>query len=91
MHSNDHCRLNEYQLYWLETRGLGGRSDIVDCEPDTGIVTFANGDKRQACEIYTRVMGYHRPVSSFNIGKRAEQRQRRYFVERPKDLNSAIA
>jgi len=22
---------------------------------------------RTKCEIYTRVMGYHRPVSSFNI------------------------
>jgi hypothetical protein len=27
-------------------------------------------DKRQKCMVYTRVMGYHRPVESFNIGKR---------------------
>lgn len=24
---------------------------------------------RTPCEIWTRVMGYHRPISSFNIGK----------------------
>lgn len=26
--------------------------------------------ERQPCEVWTRVMGYHRPVQSFNIGKR---------------------
>jgi anaerobic ribonucleoside-triphosphate reductase len=33
------------------------------------------------CEVWTRVMGYHRPVSSFNIGKQGEFRERRFFVE----------
>jgi ribonucleoside-triphosphate reductase len=32
-----------------------------------------------ACEVWTRVMGYHRPVSEFNIGKKAEYRERRTF------------
>jgi ribonucleoside-triphosphate reductase len=34
-----------------------------------------------ACEIWTRVMGYHRPVSSFNKGKRGEFRERVFFEE----------
>ena len=34
---------------------------------------------RTKCEIYTRVMGYHRPVTSFNIGKKAEFYSRTYF------------
>ena len=38
-------------------------------------------DERQRCEIWTRVMGYHRPVSSFNVGKKGEFRERRYFAE----------
>jgi anaerobic ribonucleoside-triphosphate reductase len=38
--------------------------------------------KRTRCTVYTRVMGYHRPVESFNIGKQGEHRQRRLFVER---------
>ncbi|MGV7207207.1 anaerobic ribonucleoside-triphosphate reductase [Oxalobacteraceae bacterium A2-2] len=37
--------------------------------------------ERQPCEIWTRVMGYHRPVSSFNIGKQGEYRERRFFRE----------
>ena len=28
--------------------------------------------ERQPCEIWTRVMGYHRPVSEFNKGKKSE-------------------
>lgn len=39
-------------------------------------------DERQPCEIWTRVMGYHRPVSSFNQGKKGEFAERRCFVER---------
>lgn len=39
-------------------------------------------DERQPCEIWTRVMGYHRPVSSFNRGKKSEFAERRSFVER---------
>ncbi len=38
-------------------------------------------DKRQKCMIYTRVMGYHRPVESFNIGKKAEHKERKHFKE----------
>jgi hypothetical protein len=37
--------------------------------------------ERQRCEIWTRVMGYHRPMASFNIGKQGEFNERRYFVE----------
>lgn len=38
-------------------------------------------DERQRCEVWTRVMGYHRPVASFNIGKKGEHAQRRFFRE----------
>lgn len=38
-------------------------------------------EERQPCEIWTRVMGYHRPVSSFNIGKKGEFNDRKFFVE----------
>ena len=37
--------------------------------------------ERQPCEIWTRVMGYHRPLSSFNIGKQGEFHERQYFTE----------
>jgi anaerobic ribonucleoside-triphosphate reductase len=38
-------------------------------------------EERQACEIWTRVMGYHRPVSSFNRGKQGEFHERNCFIE----------
>ena len=38
--------------------------------------------ERTPCEIWTRVMGYHRPISSFNIGKQGEVAERRYFDEK---------
>jgi anaerobic ribonucleoside-triphosphate reductase len=40
-----------------------------------------NDDERQPCEVWTRVMGYHRPVSSFNRGKKGEHNERRFFSE----------
>ena len=44
--------------------------------------------ERQPCEIWTRVMGYHRPVSSFNIGKKGEFHERKYFSEQCAALSS---
>jgi anaerobic ribonucleoside-triphosphate reductase len=41
----------------------------------------AENSSRTPCQIYTRVMGYHRPVSSFNIGKKSEFYSRKYFKE----------
>ena len=37
--------------------------------------------ERQPCEVWTRVMGYHRPVSEFNPGKQSEHHDRVHFVE----------
>ncbi|MBQ7985403.1 MAG: hypothetical protein IJ250_07205 [Bacteroidales bacterium] len=38
-------------------------------------------EERQVCEVWTRVMGYHRPVSEFNRGKKSEYYSRKCFVE----------
>lgn len=38
-------------------------------------------EQRTRCEIWTRVMGYHRPVSHFNTGKKAEHMSRKHFTE----------
>ncbi len=46
-------------------------------------------EERQPCEVWTRVMGYHRPVSSFNIGKRGEHIERRFYEERHAALDSS--
>lgn len=35
--------------------------------------------KRQRCEVFTRVVGYIRPVNQFNAGKQSEYFDRRMF------------
>ena len=39
-------------------------------------------EQRTRCEVWTRVMGYHRPTTSFNPGKQSEYAERRFFTER---------
>ena len=47
--------------------------------------------ERTRCEVWTRVMGYHRPVSAFNPGKRSEHAERRYFSEMPQGAGAPRA
>ena len=44
-----------------------------------------NDEERTRCEIWTRVMGYHRPVSAWNQGKQQEHAERRFFNELTKE------
>ena len=46
-----------------------------------------NDEERTPCEVWTRVMGYHRPVSSFNIGKKAEFEERKFYCEKKTKLS----
>ncbi|WP_298210412.1 anaerobic ribonucleoside-triphosphate reductase [Acidovorax sp.] len=46
-------------------------------------------DERQPCEVWTRVMGYHRPVASFNTGKQGEHAERRFFAEPRRGCSNA--
>ena len=38
-------------------------------------------EERTHCEVWTRVMGYYRPVSAFNKGKKSEYKDRKCFSE----------
>jgi hypothetical protein len=38
-------------------------------------------EERTRCEVWSRVMGYHRPVDSWNAGKQSEHRERVQFRE----------
>jgi hypothetical protein len=53
---------------------------MTDTKHLTEALTLTD-EERQRCEVWTRVMGYHRPVASFNIGKKGEHGQRRFFRE----------
>ena len=50
-----------------------------------------NAHKRTRCMVYTRVMGYHRPVESFNIGKKQEHHERSYFFETCEQIKNVSA
>jgi hypothetical protein len=48
--------------------------------PQTAHIVLRD-EERQRCEVWTRVMGYHRPMASFNTGKKGEFHERTYFSE----------
>lgn len=41
-----------------------------------------NEDKRSKTVVFTRTMGYFRPVDSFNDGKFGEHKERKFFSEK---------
>ncbi|SHI02244.1 anaerobic ribonucleoside-triphosphate reductase [Pollutimonas bauzanensis] len=55
--------------------------NTIQTSPAAQTAATLSDDERQPCEIWTRVMGYHRPMSSFNIGKKGEFHERKYFTE----------
>ena len=42
-------------------------------------ISLLKDEERQPCEIWTRVMGYIRPISQWNIGKKGEYLEREIF------------
>lgn len=44
-------------------------------------ILIENQNSRQPVECWTRVMGYFRPFSQFNVGKKAEFKERQWFTE----------
>jgi hypothetical protein len=57
---------------------------VSDCPACPDNHAGLNISERTRCEVWTRVMGYHRPVSQWNLGKQAEHRERVVFKE-PRD------
>lgn len=63
-------------------------NDMTQTCLDTRVIALDDAE-RQRCEVWSRVMGYHRPVASFNIGKKGEFHERRFFEERCAGLEGA--
>lgn len=55
-------------------------NDTTNFLPQEPMIELDDAE-RQPCEVWTRVMGYHRPVSSFNVGKKGEHFERCFFKE----------
>jgi anaerobic ribonucleoside-triphosphate reductase len=45
-----------------------------------------NEEKRTKCEVYSRVVGYMRPVNQWNRGKQQEFEDRKVFKINKKDI-----
>jgi hypothetical protein len=56
------------------------------CPTCADYVPGLSAAERTRCEVWTRVMGYHRPVSQWNAGKQQEHRERVVFREAPTSL-----
>jgi hypothetical protein len=55
---------------------------VSTTQQSTAVEIVLLDSERQPCEVWSRAMGYHRPVSSWNIGKQQEHRDRKPFVVR---------
>ena len=73
--------MEEHKRKWLESLGLADAKSVKDCDMFARTFLTHDGRTRQIVECYTRVMGYHRPTTSFNKGKQSEHRERRHFTE----------
>lgn len=58
-----------------------GRTIPEDCGPCPAYLPGLSLQERTRCEIWSRVMGYHRPVSNWNPGKQSEHADRVNFKE----------
>jgi ribonucleoside-triphosphate reductase len=55
-----------------EGRGCSGKYDNAEVES-------MDKNKRTRCEVYSRVVGYLRPVDQWNVGKQTEFGERKEF------------
>ena len=70
----------EVSREWGQTACLRYRvlNEAMSLVPDDGVL---EGWERTRTEVWTRVMGYHRPVDAFNPGKQSEHAERVHFTE----------
>lgn len=53
----------------------------INKEREENIMSATENTQRTPCEIFSRSMGFIRPVSNFNIGKYSEFCERKTFTE----------
>lgn len=69
--------LNEFEKAVLKNNGIS--EDDVEGVTTSYVIKMKDGTEHQLCEIYSRVMGYYRPMSEYNVGKRQEHADRVLF------------
>lgn len=82
--------LSDFELAVLKNAKIN--QDDVEGVTTGYVVKMKDGSEHQLCEVYTRVMGYLRPKSEFNVGKRQEHDDRVLFKEPSnEDENRTVA
>lgn len=71
--------LSEWELSVLKNNRIN--PDNVESVSAEMVVTMKDGSRHQIVENISRVMGYLRSMSEYNIGKRQEHADRQLFVE----------
>ena len=71
--------LSEWAQYVLKQNRIP-EEDVADVSNEM-LVTFKDGTQRRICEVYSRVMGYIRPSTEFNVGKYSEFENRKEYTE----------
>lgn len=69
--------LSEFELAVLKNNSIN--PDEVEAVSKEYVVTLKDGTKHQIVECYSRVMGYIKPMSEYNVGKRQEHDDRQLF------------
>ena len=55
------------------------------------VKVILSDEERQPVECWTRVMGYFRPVSGYNKGKKSEFKERKWFKEEKIEKKEKVA
>jgi ribonucleoside-triphosphate reductase len=65
-------------------------AEIKSAEDALNTMEFANPNKscNARCEVYSRVVGYFRPVAWWNKGKKAEWKDRKFY--KPTSLGAKV-
>lgn len=71
--------LNEATLKLLKVHNID--PETVSYVDENMLVTFKDDTQRRICEVYSRVMGYIRPSTEYNVGKMGEFKSRKCFEE----------
>lgn len=78
--------LSEFELAVLKNNKID--AEDVESVDSSLVVTLKDGSKHQIVESFSRVMGYLRPMSEYNVGKRQEHADRKLFKEPGEDTCS---
>ena len=75
--------LSEFELAVLKNNKID--AEDVESVDSSLVVTLKDGSKHQIVESFSRVMGYLRPMSEYNVGKRQEHADRKLFQQPGED------